>query len=84
MYIRSKSFRNKDGSTRTYLQRVRGERVDEKIRQRVVANLGRLEELKEGKLDELIDELIEALARFSTREWIISRAKELEATSARV
>lgn len=80
MYVRSKSFRNKDGSTRTYLQLVKGERVGGKIRQRVVANLGRLEDLKEGKLDELI----EALARFSAREWIISRAKELEATSARV
>jgi len=45
-----------------------------------VANLDRIEELKEGKLDELI----EALAGFSAREWIISRAKELEATSARV
>lgn len=45
-----------------------------------MANLDRIEELKEGKLDELI----EALAGFSAREWIISRAKELEATSARV
>ena len=44
MFVRTKVFRNKDGSTRTYLQLVTSERVGDKVRQRVVANLGRLDE----------------------------------------
>ncbi|KUK31237.1 MAG: Transposase IS4 family protein, partial [Thermoanaerobacterales bacterium 50_218] len=54
MYVRTKVFKNKDGTTRTYLYIVRGKRVDGKVRQEIVANLGRLEELQEGKLDKLI------------------------------
>lgn len=61
MYARLKTFLNKDGSQRTYLQIVESYRVDGKCRQRVVANLGRLEELQEGQLDRLID----SLARYS-------------------
>lgn len=79
MYIRTKTFQNKDGSTRTYLQLVTGQRVGQKIRQKVIANLGRLEELQEGKLDQLI----EALARFSTRQWVIAQARDLQARWAK-
>ncbi len=61
MFIRTKVFKNRDGSTRTYLQIVKGEREGRKVRQVVVANLGRLEELRDGG----VDRLIEGLARFS-------------------
>ncbi|MEW6274894.1 MAG: IS1634 family transposase [Bacillota bacterium] len=61
MYARLKTFPNKDGTQRTYLQIVESYRVGGKCRQRVVANLGRLEELQEGQLDRLID----SLARYS-------------------
>ena len=70
MYVRTKVFKNKDGSTRTYLQLVKAERVNGKVRQRVVANLGRLEHLQEGALDRLI----EGLVRFSRSEWIRGQA----------
>lgn len=66
MFTRTKTFTNKDGSTRTYLQLVETRRVGDKVRQKVVANLGRLEDLQDGQ----IDRLIESLNRFSTREWV--------------
>jgi len=61
MYARLKTFSNKDGTQRVYLQIVESYRAGGKCCQRVVANLGRLEELQEGKLDRLID----SLARYS-------------------
>ncbi|HAA89537.1 MAG TPA: hypothetical protein DCE07_03015 [Peptococcaceae bacterium] len=66
MYVRTKVFKNKDGTTRTYLYIVQGKRVDGKVRQEIVANLGRLEELQEGKLDKLI----EGLAKYSRQQWV--------------
>ena len=47
MYTRTKTFQNKDGTTRTYLQIVQTRRIGNKVRQKVIANLGRLEELQE-------------------------------------
>lgn len=79
MYVRTKVFRNKDGTTRTYLQLVTGERVNGKVRQKVVANLGRLEELQGGELDRLI----EALARYSKNQWIKEKAREVAARWAK-
>lgn len=73
MFVRTKVFRNKDGTTRTYLQLVTGERVNGKVRQKVVANLGRLEDLQGGELDRLI----EALARFSKIRWVREEAMKL-------
>ncbi len=46
------------------LFRARG--LTEKVHQRIVANLGRLEELQEGQLDKLI----EGLVKFFRRQWI--------------
>lgn len=51
MFTRTKTFKNRDGTTRTYLQIVESRRKGHKIRQKVIANLGRLEELQEGSLD---------------------------------
>ncbi len=79
MYIRTKTFKNKDGSTRTYLYIVRGRRVNGKVKQEIVANLGRLERLQEGELDRLI----EGLARFSRRKWIEAQAQSVLASWAR-
>lgn len=65
MFIRTKVFKNKDGTTRTYLQLAESYRDGKKSRQRVLLNLGRLEEMQEGQ----IDRLIEQLARFSREQW---------------
>jgi len=80
MFVRTKVFRNKDGTTRTYLQLVKTERVGGKVRQRVVANLGRLEKLEQGSLDRLIQHLM----RFSQEQWILKKAREMECSHAKV
>lgn len=58
MYARTKTFTNKDGSKRTYIQIVESVRENDKVRQKVVLNLGRIEELQEGSLDRLIASLV--------------------------
>ena len=73
MFIRTKTFTNKDGSKRSYLQLVETQRHGDKIRQKVVANLGRIEELQNGQ----IDRLIESLSRFSTKQWVRLEALKL-------
>jgi len=65
MYARAKTCKNKDGSLRVYVQIVEGFRDEKKCRQRVVANLGRLDRLQAGSLDKLI----ESLAKFSASDW---------------
>ena len=50
MYTRTKTFQNKDDSTRTYLQIVQNRRIGNKVRQKVMANLGCLEELQKALL----------------------------------
>ncbi|MBC7106877.1 MAG: IS1634 family transposase [Firmicutes bacterium] len=79
MYVRTKTFANKDGSKRTYLQIVEGVREGGRVRQKVVANLGRLEDLEVGDLDRLIA----SLARFSKTRWVRSEAAKLLVTSAK-
>lgn len=58
MFVREKSFKNKDGSLRTYLQLIESVRAEGKVRQRVIADLGRLEDLQKGQLDRLIEGLV--------------------------
>jgi len=76
MYIRTKEFKNKDGSVRTYLQIVENVRINGKPTQKVIANLGRIEELKEK---EVIDRLITSLAKYSEHQWVQAEAEELKA-----
>lgn len=65
MYIRKVSNKNKDGSVRTYLQIVEGFREGGKVRHKVIANLGRIEQLQEGAIDNLISHL----NKFSKENW---------------
>ena len=64
MYFRVNTQKNKDGSVRKYLLLSRTYRVDGKVRQETLCNLGRLEQLTEGGS---VDSLIEGLAKFSER-----------------
>jgi hypothetical protein len=75
MFVRKKIFKNKDGSTREYLQLVESYRINGKSRQRVVANLGRTEDLQDGQLDRLI----ENLTRFSETQWVKMNMDETQA-----
>lgn len=79
MFVRTKTFTNKDGSTRTYLQIVDSHRENGRVRQRVVATLGRIEDLVERKLDRLI----ESLAKYSHHQWVKLQARGLLLESAR-
>ncbi|MGY4707880.1 IS1634 family transposase [Candidatus Bipolaricaulota sp. J31] len=81
MYLRVKRFRNKDGSVREYLYIVKGVRVNGKPRQKVVAYLGRLDELrKEGS----IDSLVRGLARYAERVEVVDLARDLLCREAKV
>ncbi|MDR9794075.1 IS1634 family transposase, partial [Aeribacillus pallidus] len=64
MYIRINKQKNKNGSVRQYLQICRTFRVDNKVRQQTLCNLGRLEHLLENGS---VDNIIEGLAKFSER-----------------
>jgi len=59
MFLRTKSFKNQDGSTRHYLFLVETKRIGGRIKQVTRANLGRLEDA-----DELIPDLVDKLQRF--------------------
>jgi len=79
MFVRKQTFRNKDGSTRTYLQIVENVRVNGKVRQRTVANLGRAEKFIGAPLDGLL----RSLASFSQKLRVIDAAEGIRAEWAR-
>jgi len=74
MFVREKTFKNKDGSTRTYLQLVENVREGNHVRQRVIANLGRLEQLRE---DGQLDRLVEGLGRYAQHKLVKEKAAEI-------
>lgn len=79
MFARIKSANNRDGSKRHYLQICESKREEGKVRQKVLCNLGRVEELQDGKLDNLI----RSLAKFSQNVAVISAAEDLFADWSR-
>jgi hypothetical protein len=67
MYTRVVKGRNKDGSTRLYLQLVHAYRKNGKVHQELICSIGRLDILQEsGALDRLIGSLV----RHSERCWV--------------
>ena len=80
MYVRVKKFRNKDGSIREYLYIVKGVRVNGKPRQKVVAYLGRLDELKK---EGAIDSLVKGLAKYAEKAKVMDVAEDLFLHSAK-
>ena len=71
MYARVVTALNKDGSTRSYLQLVRGYRKNGKVRQELICSLGRLDVLQaSGGLDRLVA----SLAQHSERCWVDAEA----------
>lgn len=82
MYVRLKRGGSPD-SPHDYLQVVEGYRSDGRVKQRVVANLGRLDELvKDGALDRLV----KSLGRFSQQLRVLelARTPEVERCQARL
>jgi transposase len=79
MFLRCLAFSRKDGSQRKYLQIVQTYREKGRVRQKIVANLGRLDELiASGTLEKLSD----ALSRYVEKKELLCKAEELMATSA--
>jgi hypothetical protein len=69
MYVRKWVNHRMDGTTCIYVGIVSSFRRGNKVYQESVCRLGRLDQLQEkGRLDKLI----EGLARFSQRRWIIA------------
>ena len=79
MFVREKRARKRDGSERRYLQLVENYRAEGRARQRVVANLGRLDRLRGGELDRLVA----SLSRYAERTRVVDLAEELKAEWAR-
>lgn len=73
MFIRKKTFYRQDGTKREYLQIVKTSREKDKVHQRVVCNLGRIEELKKGS----IESLIQGMAKFTEKLTVIETGKDL-------
>ena len=73
MYVRLLTCRNKDGTSRNYLQLLRSRRVNGQTRQELVCSLGRLDLMV---ADGSLDRLIEGLARYSQKEWVRMQALE--------
>lgn len=73
MFARIKTAYNRDGSERRYFQICESRRIEGKVRQKVLCNLGRVENLQDGKLDDLIL----SLAKFSDKLAIVSAADDL-------
>ena len=79
MFLRCLAFPRKDGSQRKYLQIVQTYRESGRVRQKIIANLGRLDELiASGTLEKLSD----ALSRYVEKKELLCKAQELMATSA--
>src|SRR3990172_2890313 len=79
MFLRCLAFPRKDGSQRKYLQIVQTYREKGRVRQKIIANLGRLDELiASGTLEKISD----ALSRYVEKKELLCKAEELMATSA--
>lgn len=80
MYFRIKKNKTKEGQVREYLCVVEGHRENGKVRQKMLANLGRLDELKaSGNLERLAEKLNELVGK---RE-LVDLAKDIKAQWAK-
>ena len=68
MFIREKCRTNKEGSTVTYLQLVENRRVGDKVRQRVLCTLGRLDD---PTLPKRLKALVETASRYAEVERLV-------------
>ena len=81
MFVRTKTFKNKDGSIREYLFICETRREGDKVRQITLANLGRLDNINTQRT---IDNLIDSLAKFSKKRAILNLSKGLFADWAKL
>ena len=71
MFVRMKSYKNQDGSSRHYLFLVANKRIGGHVRQITVANIGRVEDA-----EKIIPEMVEKISKFSKKLEVIDLAKD--------
>ncbi len=74
MYVRTKTFKNKDGSTRTYLYLVESVYNKGKVTQKNVACMGRVEDVQSSGL---IDRLMESLSAYANQTKVEQKAQKV-------
>ena len=73
MFLRVKSFKNKDGSKRDYLLLVANKKIAGKVKQLTLANFGRLEQ---G--NEFIPQVAEKLSEYTDKLKVVDLSKNLK------
>jgi transposase len=73
MFVRMKSYKNQDGSSRHYLFLVAAKRIGGHVRQVTVANLGRVEDA-----EKIIPEMVEKISKYSKTLKVINLAKDMK------
>lgn len=80
MYFRIKKHKTKEGQVREYLCVVEGQRENGKVHQRMLANLGRIDKLKEsGNLERLADKLNQLVGK----RMLVDLAKDIKSAWAK-
>ena len=72
MFVRTKSYKNKDGSLRHYLFLVATKRIAGRVRQVTVANFGRIEDA-----DKVLPDVVEKLSKHSSKLKVIKLCSEM-------
>lgn len=80
MFTRVKKFKNKDGSNREYLFIVESYKVKGKSKQRVIANLGRLDKVFSS---DRIDSLIASVSKYAKKQQLIDACKDISPLSSK-
>jgi len=65
MYIRIKRIKNSRGKLREYLLVVEGKRINGKVRQKIIANLGRLDLIKASNISDLLITKLKDYTKYS-------------------
>lgn len=65
MYLRIKKVKTSSGKLREYMLLVEGERIQGKVRQRTIANLGRLDLIKETNMADLLIDKLKDYAKYN-------------------
>ncbi|MEW6042274.1 MAG: IS1634 family transposase [Elusimicrobiota bacterium] len=65
MYIRIKKVKNSRGQIREYLLVVEGKRINGKVRQKIIANLGRLDLIRGSNISDLLIDKLKDYVKYS-------------------
>lgn len=81
MFLREQTFKNKDGTTRTYLHLIETYREGKKVKQRFLANLGRI---GDPQTSLTVDRLMKKLNDYAEKQQVMEMGKDVLAESAKL